>query len=85
MCRSAATAPILLTQNDLALTLKISGRTLRAWRAQGKTPPPDISVGRTVRWLPETIIAWAEGRVPQLSDNCVADELADIRPSAGGG
>lgn len=38
--------------------LGIGRRTFQSWRAAGKLPPPDLAIGRVLRWRPETVTSW---------------------------
>jgi excisionase family DNA binding protein len=57
----------LLTEAELADLLKVSVRTVRAWRVEG-TGPPALRLGRGVRYRRREVDAWldrqAEDRGP---------------------
>jgi predicted DNA-binding transcriptional regulator AlpA len=48
----------MLTARDLAALLAIGRRTLQSWRATGKLPPPDVAIGKILRWRRKTIENW---------------------------
>lgn len=48
----------LLTPADFATYLGIRPRTFATWRAAGKLPPADLSIGKVVRWRRATIDRW---------------------------
>jgi len=71
---SAASAPVQPTQDapdrclgksELARYLGLSVRTLDRANAMGLLPRPDLTVGRSPRWAPETIRKWLRAR-PKL-------------------
>jgi excisionase family DNA binding protein len=49
----------LLTEAELAKLLKVSVRTVRAWREKG-TGPPALRLGRGVRYRRRDVDAWLE-------------------------
>lgn len=51
----------LLTEKDVARSLKISHRTLQVWRRR-KKGPPFISVGGAVRYLVEDLQNWVQSQ-----------------------
>jgi excisionase family DNA binding protein len=53
--------PATLTRRELALALKVSGRTICRLVAQKKLPAP-FKVGRGSRWKVEEIVSFIEGR-----------------------
>jgi hypothetical protein len=53
------------TKRALAQYLHLSTRTLDRSRAFGLVPEPDLVVGRSPRWSPETIARWLKTR-PKL-------------------
>ena len=48
----------MLSPADLAKHLNASRRTLQTWRSAGKLPPPDLHIGKIIRWKFETINTW---------------------------
>lgn len=48
----------MLSPREFAQFLGVSRRTFQTWRAAGKLPPPDVDIGRVLRWAPETIRDW---------------------------
>jgi excisionase family DNA binding protein len=56
----------LVTPAELAARLKLSRRSLRRRLASGVIPPPDVRIGRAIRWRESTIARWLEeDREPQ--------------------
>jgi predicted DNA-binding transcriptional regulator AlpA len=55
-----------LDKNGLAQYLGISVRSLDRATAMGLLPQPDLVVGRSPRWAPDTIKRWLRAR-PKLS------------------
>jgi excisionase family DNA binding protein len=49
----------LLTEQELAALLKVSVRTVRAWRIEG-TGPPSLRIGRGVRYRRRDVDTWLE-------------------------
>lgn len=47
----------LLTEHEAATFLKISSRTLQAWRCS-KAGPAFVRVGRTIRYRRGDLVAW---------------------------
>lgn len=47
--------------NEIADSLGVSRRTIERERAAGRFPKPDVQLGRTPLWTPETLVAWAKG------------------------
>jgi predicted DNA-binding transcriptional regulator AlpA len=57
----AQAEPALLWRLDtVAKSLGIGRRTLERMRTAGQFPPPDVMIGRSPRWRPETIRRWVE-------------------------
>jgi hypothetical protein len=50
---------------SLAAYLRLSYRSLDRCGAAGLLPTPDLTLGSSPRWLPETITRWLKGR-PRL-------------------
>lgn len=50
----------LLSPEAFARLLGIRRRTFQTWRAAGRLPPPDLCIGKTLRWRRETIDAWID-------------------------
>ena len=48
----------LFSPSDFARQLGIARRTFQTWRAAGKLPPPDLHIGKTVRWEEATVRSW---------------------------
>jgi len=56
----------LLRLKDLQTILGAGYETIRAWRMEGRIPPPDFSAGHP-RWRRETIERWlASGRAGEV-------------------
>ena len=55
-----ATPPKLFSANDVAGLVGVSGKTIRRWRTEGKTPP-GIVLGGVVRWQQDDINNWLKG------------------------
>lgn len=58
----AAHAEALLHECDAANFLRVSVRTLQAWRVRGGGPR-FCKIGRAVRYRREDLSAWVEGQV----------------------
>jgi len=58
--KTASALEPLLSMNDVARALNCSRRTLESMRAGGRFPRPDVSIGRSPRWKPDTIRAWID-------------------------
>jgi len=50
--------PQLLTPEEAASYLQVSERTLRTWRAEGKSPPYSRIGHRTIRYSLSALEAW---------------------------
>ncbi|TDB84475.1 DNA-binding protein [Actinomadura sp. KC216] len=50
------------TTSDVAHYLGVGVATVSAYRSRAQMPPPDLTVGRTHVWRPETIIEWQRER-----------------------
>ena len=50
--------PPMLSPQEFAQLLGIGRRTFQTWKAAGKLPPPDLCVGKVIRWKPATIDRW---------------------------
>ena len=46
---------------ELADQLGISRRTIERERSAGRFPEPDLHIGKSPLWKPETIRAWIDG------------------------
>ncbi|MCK4788838.1 MAG: helix-turn-helix domain-containing protein [Desulfobacteraceae bacterium] len=65
----------MLSPNDLAAKLNISRRTIQTWRASDNLPPPDLHIGKVIRWKVEPVDVWlihrwsylTSGEMPQPS------------------
>lgn len=57
----ATMAGALMTPDDVAGYLAISGATFRRLRAKGAFPGPDVTLGPLIRWRPSTVDRWIEG------------------------
>ncbi len=55
----------MLTARDVARLLAIGRRTLQTWRACGRFPPPDFSVGKVRRWRRASIERFIEQHRPE--------------------
>jgi len=51
---------LLLSIDDVAVTLGISRRTLFRLRSSGQFPEPDAKIGRRDRWKTATIQRWID-------------------------
>ncbi len=58
--RAAVLVQPLLTREDLCAVLRCGTATLDRLRAAGRLPRPDLRIGRSPRWRPETIRRWIE-------------------------
>lgn len=58
-----ATLDPLLSTRRVCQAIDVSDRCLRRWVRAGKFPPPDIQVGRTLRWRASTIRNFIEGGI----------------------
>lgn len=58
----AARSERLVSPEEFATYLAIGRRTFQTWRGVGKLPPPDLSLGKIIRWRWTTIEAWMEAR-----------------------
>lgn len=47
-----------LGYNEVAAALGLSPSSIRAYYSTGRMPQPDVTVGNTPGWTPETITAW---------------------------
>lgn len=45
--------------DDVAEYLGVPVQTIYGWRPKGYGPPP-IKVGKHLRWIPATVVAWAK-------------------------
>lgn len=52
----------LVSPEGFAAYLAIGRRTFQTWRAVGKLPPPDLSLGKVIRWRWTTIDTWLEAK-----------------------
>lgn len=48
-------------ENALAAELRVSVKTLQAWRLKGEGPP-FVKLGRAVRYNKDDVLAWLESR-----------------------
>ncbi len=55
------TSPVLLTEKESADLMRISPKTLQAWRTSGGGPA-FTKVGRAVRYSRDTIESWLRSR-----------------------
>jgi len=69
-----AAVAVCLDKNRLARFLGISVRTLDRANAMGLLPCPDLTVGRSPRWSPQTIQRWLKTR-PRLPGRKGADHV----------
>jgi len=51
----------LLSVRQVCSTLSVSDRSLRRWVHLGLVPPPDVRIGRNLRWKESTIRAVVDG------------------------
>lgn len=51
---------LTLRMGEVATALGISRRLIERERAAGRFPAPDLIIGRTPLWRPETIRAWID-------------------------
>lgn len=54
--------PTYLDTAGLALRAGLSASSARTYLCRGQLPHPDVHVGRTPGWLPETVDAWLAAR-----------------------
>lgn len=52
--------PTLLSLSDVARVLNVNRRAVERLRSAGRLPRPDLTVGRHLRWRPETITNWVK-------------------------
>lgn len=57
---------VLLTAEELAEMLKVAVRTVWRLRSSGKLPRP-VSIGSSIRWRKNEIVAWIDAGCPSLS------------------
>jgi hypothetical protein len=50
------------TTSDVAAYLGVVVSTVSTYRSRGQMPAPDLTVGRTHMWHPQTIIDWHGSR-----------------------
>ncbi|WP_324754070.1 helix-turn-helix transcriptional regulator [Roseovarius sp. Pro17] len=55
---------ICLTQRDLAVRWRVSGRTLERWRAQ-RYGPAWITIGGSIRYRMSDVLAWETAHLTQ--------------------
>lgn len=58
----------LVSYGELRQRTGIPYGTLRMWKARGKLPAPDYTVGQSPVWLPETIEPWILEHESALSE-----------------
>lgn len=46
--------------NHVAAYLAVSTRTAWRWVSEGRIPEPDVRIGKTTRWRPQTVIDFIE-------------------------
>jgi hypothetical protein len=63
----------LLTEVQAADLLRLSARTLQAWRSQ-HVGPPFVRAGRAIRYRRSALISWT------LDNTVIPQQLADRRP-----
>jgi hypothetical protein len=61
MQRTTDDSELLLTERDAADLLKVSTRTLQAWRCD-RVGPPFIRVGRSIRYRRGELLVWLASR-----------------------
>lgn len=73
----------LLTEVAAAKLLKLSIRTLQAWRCRG-TGPAFVRVGRAIRYRYSDLIAWVRSNTVQPSASLIGQrDESNNRPSPG--
>lgn len=55
---SSRTSDPMIAPESFARFIGIGRRTFQTWRAAGKLPPPDLHMGKTLRWRRDTIDRW---------------------------
>jgi predicted DNA-binding transcriptional regulator AlpA len=50
------------TTTDVASYLGLRVATISSYRNRGQMPEPDLTIGRTPAWRPQTIIEWHGAR-----------------------
>ena len=50
----------LMSVRSVIIALDCGDRTLRRWIGAGKFPPPDVRIGRNLRWKATTVKAWID-------------------------
>lgn len=49
-----------LSMGEVAECTGLAESSVRTYRSRGSMPDPDVTIGRTPGWLPETIAEWAK-------------------------
>ena len=52
--------PTYVDVSDITEALKTSDRSIRRLIASGRFPPPDLRLGRRLKWKLDTVIAFLE-------------------------
>lgn len=51
----------LMSLDEIAGLLGVSRRTVEGLKSRGSLPPPDLRVGRCLRWRAATVRGWLDG------------------------
>jgi predicted DNA-binding transcriptional regulator AlpA len=71
----------LLTEIQAADLLRMSSRTLQAWRGQG-VGPPFIRAGRAIRYRRSDVMSWATDNTVKPKPPSAHDEVARETPDS---
>jgi len=61
--RRPTTGTLLISTSDLARELQVSAKTITRMDQSGKLPRP-VRIGRSKRWVIQTIVDWIEAGTP---------------------
>lgn len=50
----------LLSLADIAAVLGVTRRSVERLRSAGTLPQPDLKIGRSLRWRPDTVREWLD-------------------------
>ena len=69
----------MLSTEEVADLLEVSGRTIRRWVIAGTFPQPVRLAGNVVRFRLDVIISWLENQLAAV--DCQIDEYCNSPPS----
>lgn len=55
---ATATEDGFMSAGTVRQFLDVPDRTLRRWISAGRFPPPDLRIGKSLRWRRSTVLAW---------------------------